>query len=156
MAPTCPRIFSMKSAFRSRVSAGRIITTHSLCSNANKSLFERSLLQMSDLNTSAPQNNSPAEGTSSAASNPSANPPAAGTPAAGPSLDVALHYAFMLGWAIVELSSRIKMATAEPEKSGLQLSSVWRATFYKIAGMQDKTFPAGPTASTLYELHPQV
>jgi hypothetical protein len=91
---------------------------------------------MSDLDTSAPQN----------------NPPAVETPAApNPSRDVALHDAFMLGWAIVELGSRIQMALAEPEKSGLQLSSVWRATFNKIAGMQLKTFPQCTTASTLYE-----
>jgi hypothetical protein len=61
----------------------------------------------------------------------------------------------MLGWLIVELSSRIQMALHQPEKSGFQLSSVWRATFNRIAGLQTKTFPTSTTAQTLYEPPPK-
>jgi hypothetical protein len=97
---------------------------------------------------SSPQNNPSAAGTSLALVKPS---PESSPAISGLAREAALHDAFMLGWSIVELASRIQMARAEPEKSGLQLSSVWRATFNRIAGMQCKTFPACTTALTLYE-----
>src|ERR1700674_4789926 len=107
---------------------------------------------MSDPNITTPPNNSPAAGTSPAVADPAANPPLVKSPVTpDPLRNMALHDAFMLGWAIVELRSRIQMALAEPQRPGLQLSSVWRASFNRIAGMQSKTFPTCTTALTLYE-----
>lgn len=103
---------------------------------------------MPDPPINAPQNNPAAAGTALARAQPSSEGPPV---ISGLVREAALHDAFMLGWSIVELASRIQMARAEPEKSGLQLSSVWRATFNRIAGMQCKTFPACTTAMTLYE-----
>jgi hypothetical protein len=57
----------------------------------------------------------------------------------------------MLGWKIVELKGRIQIALIELEDSGLHLASVWRACFNRIAALQDKAFPRGTTAQTLYE-----
>ncbi len=75
-----------------------------------------------------------------------------------------LHDAFMLGWSIVELQSRVKIARAdvelqscvkvacaEPDDSRLRLASMWRAIFNRVAGLQNKAFPNGVTENTLYE-----
>ena len=66
-------------------------------------------------------------------------------------IDTVLHGAFMLGWKIVELKCRIQIALIELDDSGLHLASVWRACFNRIAGLQNKAFPRGATAQTLYE-----
>jgi hypothetical protein len=59
--------------------------------------------------------------------------------------------AFMLGWEVVELRSRVAIALDEPVHFGLRLASSWRASFNRIAALQRKAFPASATAQTLYD-----
>src|SRR4051794_40542254 len=89
------------------------------------------------------------------------------SPVSNPEMHDALHGAFLLGWLIMELRSRIKVAYAQcaapnPRKGfGIQLASQWRALFSRIADEQHQTFPNGVTAKTLYAppsvpyLHPE-
>jgi len=100
---------------------------------------------MSDPNVPSPPQSTPSD-TLSPASAPPDVPPAQDT-----GVDGVLHGAFMLGWKIVELKGRIQIALIELEDSGLHLASVWRACFNRIAALQDKAFPRGTTAQTLYE-----
>jgi hypothetical protein len=90
---------------------------------------------------------------------------AAAVPSKTPEIDEALHDAFMLGWSIVELRSRVQIASDKsadpdnqpnnpnnnPNDSSLRLVSVWRAIFFRIGGLQSKVFPECTVAKTLYE-----
>jgi hypothetical protein len=62
-----------------------------------------------------------------------------------------LNDAFMLGWLLVELKSRIQIALVHKNESGILQSSIWRSIVNKIALMQAKAFPNCTTAATLYE-----
>jgi hypothetical protein len=117
---------------------------------------------MSDPNLTAPPDNSPpadapptAPDTTSTSPTPDAPPvipPPANAPAPPvPSKDTAMHNAFMLGWGIVELKSRILKANDEIIDSGLRLASVWRAIFSRLASLQNQVFPRCSTAQTLYQ-----
>ena len=63
----------------------------------------------------------------------------------------ALNNALLLGWEIVELRNRIRIALVEPMHFNLRLASTWRASFNRIATLQRTAFPDGATAKTLYE-----
>ena len=93
--------------------------------------------------------------------------------------DEAIHNSFMLGWQIVELKSRIRLAydscvgslaekTAEVTGDIVQPAedadgksnriafnimdaSIWRSLINKLAGLQKKAFIVSPVAETLYE-----
>src|ERR1043165_2245897 len=62
-----------------------------------------------------------------------------------------IHEAFILGWQIVELKSRIRIALMEPVHYGLRLASTWRGIFNRITTLQIKAFPECTTAETLYD-----
>src|SRR4051794_14070860 len=65
--------------------------------------------------------------------------------------DEVMHDAFMLGWQIVELKSRIRIALYEEDHFNLRLASNWRSIINRIAVLQIKAFPESSTARTLYE-----
>lgn len=62
-----------------------------------------------------------------------------------------INDAFMLGWEIVELQSRIRIGLTRINENSLQVASIWRAIFNRIAVLQVKAFPLSSTAETLYE-----
>src|SRR5947207_9553821 len=78
----------------------------------------------------------------------------------------AIYGAFLLGWLIKELRSRIRIAYQQSKTGevahgfGVQLASQWRALFSRIADLHHTTFPNSLTAQTLYDppilpyLHP--
>jgi hypothetical protein len=66
-----------------------------------------------------------------------------------------LNDAFMLGWKIVELRSRIEIGLSELNDEGLQFASIWRALLSRISMLQLKAFPSNSTASTLYDPPPK-
>jgi hypothetical protein len=80
--------------------------------------------------------------------------------------DQALYAAFLIGWLIVELRSRLEVAYAQPAAPSsapsfsVELASQWRALFSRIADLQQTAFPEGKTANTVYQppnlpyLHP--
>jgi hypothetical protein len=91
------------------------------------------------------------------------------------SKDVILHNAFLLGWGLVELKSRLLIALDKTEDAvaqnpkapawqgghaansdgysdpGVRLASVWRSIFGRLALLQSSAFPECTTALTLYE-----
>jgi hypothetical protein len=81
--------------------------------------------------------------------------------------EAAIHDAFLLGWLLMELRSRVRVAYAQceapnpPKGFGLELASQWRALFSRIADLHHTKFADGSTAETLYEpptldyLHPK-
>jgi hypothetical protein len=114
---------------------------------------------MSDQNVedqSKPANNQTTETNTSDDAGPKNNGAAPPLPAqtdsdARPaSTSAAVYDAFMLGWGIVELKSRMQAARYKPEHSGLRLASVWRASFNRIAALQVKVFKTNSTVNTLY------
>ncbi len=86
---------------------------------------------------------------------PEQNDTSAATPAAAAATDQvgneqAIYDAFMLGWLIVELKSRIQIARFDPNDFTLQLASMWRSIVNRISVLQMKAFPDSSTANTLY------
>jgi hypothetical protein len=108
---------------------------------------------MSDSNDSVPENTQATgeTGTNAAAPERRADSATQASATDGPAREAALHDAFMLGWAIVELKSRLETALIKTSGSGLRLASVWRASFNRIAALQLRAFPECSTAQTLYE-----
>lgn len=66
-----------------------------------------------------------------------------------------INDAFMLGWEIVELQSRIRIGLTKINENSLQVASIWRAIFNRIAVLQVKAFPLSSTTETLYEPPPK-
>jgi hypothetical protein len=89
-------------------------------------------------------------------------------PAAQPPLNRqgAIHNAFLLGWLLMELRSRIQVGYQQcqlpnpPKGLGQQLAASWRTLFSRIVDLHHEQFPAGTTGGTLYDpprepyLHP--
>ena len=69
-----------------------------------------------------------------------------------------LRDAFRLGWALVELRSRLEIAAGESDDRlgpTMRLSSVWRSGFNRLAALHKAAFPSAATAGGLYDPPPK-